>query len=259
MKKLLLFSAFVALCCAFTFINYKKTDAQLTQNKEVAPPSAHEDYEHQAEWDDYAAAYGKEDSTVKEATFALLLEQFPKGELPYNLTANVLRGRVETMAYLGYSHLRKEDRRVLPREFRKYFPNLDYGSRFSRMPPPVGEPTLAFEAKDKHVLIYFTMHGSYGTKNYYVATFSKKGKFIDERPFADVSLDRMTAATLDENLGLTRTSYSVLWDKQPDKDGYKNCKITELKQLKMTVESLLKEDNQKEIKLDANAVKRAEP
>ena len=66
-------------------------------------------------------------------------------------------------------------------------------------------------------------------------------------------------ATLDENLNLSCNSYSVLWDKQPDANGFKNCNITGLKLQRKTVESLLKEDSQKEIPLDKDVVQKAKP
>jgi hypothetical protein len=173
------------------------------------------------------------------------------------LTANVLRERVETVAKLDYNELRKEVRNLLPRTFYIFFPNLNQGSKFSRMPPPLGEVVLAFEAHDKHILVYFTKY-TY-SRTYYAATFDKKGKRISERALADVGLDDFTAATIDENLNLTRTSYEVLWDKKGDEDGYKNAKVTGVKLTKKTVESLLKKDSQKEVALEKEVVQRANP
>jgi hypothetical protein len=250
MKKILFFSALLAACCAFAAVSLNKPAPKVAE--EALMPYSIEDEFHDPEWmanDKYL----EQEKVKGKATFAKLLEQFPKGTLPYSLTTSVLRIDVDTMAYSKY---RNREKIVLPREFRTFFPNLVEEGKFSRMPPPPPEPFLAFEADGKHVLIYLTERYS---KTYMVATFDDKGKFISERHFAGVSLNGMTAATLDEHLNLTRLEYKILWDKPTDKNGYKNCKITELKLEKTTVESLIKKDSQKEIKTEKPIAERAIP
>jgi hypothetical protein len=252
MKKILFFSALLAACCAFAAVSLKKSAPQPEEVVLAEPPAIDIDEFHEPEWaaDD---KYLEQEKIKGKATFAKLLEQFPKGTLPYSLTTSVLRIDVDTMAYSKY---RNREKTVLPREFRAFFPNLLEEGKFSRMPPPPPEPFLAFEADGKHVLIYLTER--FG-KYYTVATFDEKGKFISERPFSNVNLNSMTAATLDEHLNLTRLEYKILWDKPTDKNGYKNCKITELKLEKTTVEYLIKKDSQKEIKTEKPTVERAIP
>jgi hypothetical protein len=252
MKKILFFSTLLAACCAFAAVSLKKPAPKVAEIEEdifTEPPSLDE-YE-QPRWTKNDK-YIEVEAVKGKATFAKLLEQFPKGTLPYSLTTSVLRIDVDTMAYSKY---RNRQKTILPREFRIFFPNLVEEGKFSRMPPPPPEPFLAFEADGKHVLIYLTERFS---KTYMVATFDEKGKFISERHFADVSLRGMTAATLDANLNLTSMAYKILWDKPTDKNGYKNCKITELQLEKTTVESLIKKNSQKEIKAE-KTVERAMP
>jgi hypothetical protein len=251
MKKILFFSALLAICCAFAAVSLKKPAPQREEVILAEPPPL-EKFREEPEWTQNDT-YIEQEKIKGKATFAKLLEQFPKGTLPYSLTTSVLRTDVDTMAYSKY---RNRQKTVLPREFRTFFPNLVEEGKFSRMPPPPPEPFLAFEADGKYVLIYLTERFS---KSYMVATFDGKGKFISERPFASVGLHGITAATLDEKLKLTRVEYKILWDKPTDKEGYKNCKITELKLEKTTVESLIKKDSQKEIKTEKPTVERAIP
>jgi hypothetical protein len=252
MKKILFFSVLLAACCAFAAVSLKKSAPQPEEVVLAEPPAIDIDEFDEPEW---AAndKYLEVDKIKGKAIFSKLLEQFPKGTLPYSLTTSVLRTDVDTMAYSKYQNREKT---ILPREFRTFFPELAEESKFSRMPPPPPQPFLAFEADGKYVLIYLTER--YG-KVYTVATFDAKGKCISERDFANVNLNNMTTATLDEHLNLTRMTHKILWDKPTDKNGYKNCKITELKLEKTTVESLIKKDSQKEIKTEKPTVERAIP
>ena len=250
MKKILFFSTLIAVCSAFAAAKYTKR-APIAEETTLAEPPSLDEFD-EPEWKEYDK-YNKEDKYNGEATFEELLAQFPKGTLPYSLTTNVLRNHVDTMAYAEHRNVEKK---VLPRAFRSFFPNLESERKFSRMPPPLPEPFLAFEANGKHVLIYFT--NRFG-KSYYVSTFDAKGKLISEKPFAEVSLEYMTTATLDENLDLTRLNYDIIWDKPNDENGYKNCKITELKLIKRTIESLIKKNSEKQIKIEKNTIDRAIP
>jgi hypothetical protein len=255
MKKALLFSALIAVCCAFAAVSYSKitpkTEEAILPEPPPPPPPPLDDFEEESEWVGYDVE--KEMSFKGDATFAKLLELFPKGTLPFDITKTTLRDYADAMAHTDFQ---KVEKKVLPRAFRIYFPNLNNESKFSRMPPPLAEPFLAFEAKGKHVLIYFT--NRFG-KDYHIATFTEKGKLISERAFADVDLDNLTTASLDENLNLTREQYEIIWDKPMDDNGYKNSKITELKLTKKTVESLVKKGSEKEIKTEKDALVRANP
>jgi hypothetical protein len=250
MKKALLFSTLIAVCCAFAAVSYKKTTPKTEDITLPEPPSV--DIDRDPDWEEYDN--GKNEISFNgDATFANLLTLFPKGTLPFNITKTALRDYADAMAHTEYQ---KAEKKVIPRAFRKYFPSLNNESKFSRMPPPLAEPLLAFEALGKHVLVYLT--NRYG-KDYYIATFTGKGKLISERALADVELDNMTTASLDENLNLTREQYEIIWDKPMDDNGYKNCKITELKLTKKTVESLIKKGSEKEIKTEKEALVRAKP
>jgi hypothetical protein len=250
MKKALLFSALIAVCCAFAAVSYTKITPK-TEDVIITPPPPLDDFEEESEWDGYDVE--KEMSFKGDATFTKLLELFPKGTLPFTITTNVLRDYADSMAHAKFQ---KVEKKVIPRAFRKYFPGLDEEEYFSRMPPPLPEPLLAFEANGKHVLIYFSSR--YG-KDYNVATYNAKGKLITNRRFAEVDLKNITEASLDENLNLTRARYDIIWDKPMDKNGYKNNKITELKLTKKTVESLIKKGSEKEIKIEKDALVRATP
>jgi hypothetical protein len=251
MKKILFFATLLSACCAFAAVSLKKSAPQPEEVVLAEPPAIDIDEFDEPAWTENDK-YIEQEKIKGKATFAKLLEQFPKGTLPCSLTTNVLRTDVDTMAHSKYQNRQKK---ILPREFRTFFPNLEEESKFSRMPPPPPEPFLAFETDGKHVLIYLTER--YG-KSYMIATFDEKGKFISERPFANVNLNNMTAATLDANLNLTRMEYKILWDKPSDNKGYKNSKITELTLEKTTVESLIKKNSQKEIKAE-KTVERAMP
>jgi hypothetical protein len=250
MKKILFLSTFITVCCAFAAAKYTKQAPIAEETTLAEPPSIDVLTEPERAQND---KYNKEDKFNGEATFEELLAQFSKGTLPYSLTTNVLRRHVDTMAYAKY---RQQEKKVLPRAFHQYFPSLESERKFSRMPPPLPEPFLAFEANGKHVLIYFT--NRFG-KSYYVSTFDAKGKLISEKPFAEVNLEEMTIATLEENLELTRIKYDIIWNKKQDENGYKNCKITELKLIKKTVESLIKKNSEKEIKIEKNTIDRVIP
>jgi hypothetical protein len=250
MKKALLFSALIAVCCAFAAVSYKKTKPKTEDITLPEPPSVDMDRgTDEDEFDDYSKANDFEG----DATFAKLLELFPKGTFPFSITTNKLRDYADSMAHAKFP---KVEKKIIPRAFNKYFPSIEKEEIFSRMPPPLPEPLLAFEANGKHVLIYFTRR--YG-KDYNVVTYSAKGKLISNRPFAEVNLKKVITASLDENLNLTREQYEIIWDKPMDNNGYKNCKITELKLTKKTVESLIKKGSEKEIKTEKEALVRAKP
>jgi hypothetical protein len=248
MKKALLFSALIAVCCAFAAVSYTKITPKTDEITLTEPPPL-DDFEELSQWD-YVE---KEMSFKGEATFDKLLELFPKGTLPFTITTSVLQNYADSMAHTDY---RKVEKKVIPYVFRKYFPSLENESKFSRMPPPLPEPLLAFEANGKHVLVYFTSR--YG-KDYNAVTYTSKGKLISNRHFAQVDLKKVITASLDENLNLTREQYDIIWDKPMDKNGYKNSKITELKLTKKTVESLIKKGSEKEIKIEKDALVRATP
>jgi hypothetical protein len=250
MKKALLFSALIAVCCAFAAVTYKNAAPNTQDNILTPPPQPIGNIEE--EYYDYEDIE-KEISFNGDASFAKLLELFPKGTLPFSVSKTVLQAYADSMAHTKFE---KVEKKVIPRAFRKYFPSLDNESKFSRMPPPLPEPLVAFQSNGKHVLIYFSSR--FG-KDYTVVTYNAKGKLISNRHFAEVDLRTVTEASLDENLNLTRTSYDIIWDKPTDKNGYKNSKITELKQAKKTVESLLKKGSEKEIKTDKEAIARANP
>jgi hypothetical protein len=252
MKKALLFSALIAICCAFAAVSYTKITPK-TEDVIIppSPPPPLDDFEEESEWDGYDVE--KEMIFKGDATFAKLLELFPKGTLPFTITTNVLRDYADSMAHAKFP---KVEKKVIPRAFRKYFPSLDEEENFSRMPPPLPEPLLAFEANGKHVLVYFTSR--YG-KDYNVVTYNAKGKLISNRHFAAVDLKKVITASLDENLNLTREQHDIIWDKPMDNNGYKNSKITELKLTKKTVESLIKKGSEKEIKIEKDALVRATP
>lgn len=249
MKKILFFSTLLAVCCAFAVVNVKKPALEVAP-KNAVPPTDEYGLE-----DPYWAqndTYLEQEKVKGKATFAKLLEQFPKGTLPYSLTANILRNDVDTMAHGQY---RNRQKKVLPRELRVFFPSLESEGNFSRMPPPPPEPFLAFEAEGKHVLIYLTERYD---KRYTAATFDENGKLIGEKPFALVKLNMVMDATLDEQLNLTSRTYKVVWDKESDMEGYKNRKITDLALTSTTVESLIKKNSRKEIKAE-KTVQRATP
>jgi hypothetical protein len=252
MKKILFFSVLFAVCSAFAAVSYKKTSPVAEEVSLPAPPSLDQfESPQRKEYDKYT----KEKGTKDAVSFIKLLQQFPKGTLPYSLTTNVLREQIKTNATNDY--VSKDKRATIGSKFLTFFPNLNENSKFSRSPQPLPEAFLAFEAKGKHILIYFTNHYNY--KTYYVSVFDAKGNSISEKTFALVNLKKLTTATLDDNFELTRNNYDVIWDKKPDENGYKNCKITELKLTKMTVESLIKKDSEKEIKIEKNMVDRANP
>ncbi len=252
MKKILFFSILFAICSAFAAVSYKKSTPVVKEVALPAPPSLDQfERPQRKEYDKYTKEKGSKGAIL----FIKLLEQFPKGTLPYSLTTNVLREQIKTNSTNDY--VSKDKRVTIGSKFLTFFPNLHEQSKFSRSPQPLPEAFLAFEARGKHILIYFTNYYNY--KTYYVSVFDANGNSISEKTFAVVNLKRLTTATLDDNFELTRTNYDVIWDKEPDENGYKNCKIRELKFSKMTVESLIKEGGEKEIKIEKNMVDRANP
>jgi hypothetical protein len=264
MKKFLLFSVVVAAFCAFAAVNYKSILPKTVDSEVVLseppppppPPPSTIENEYGMDWSEYEKAYGDDSKDKKSnASFSELLKLFPKGTLPYSLTANVLREQFTNDIGMTYEQSAAIKKNVLPRDFRKFFPSLD-SKKFSRMPPPIGEPFLAFEADGKHVLVFVTRRGG---SYYQVATFTKKGKLISERHFAHANYYDINEVLLDTNLNLFCNSYGVNWDKKPDNNGYKDCKITGLTLQRKTVESLLKEDSVKEIALEKEGVQKAKP
>ncbi|MBL7818261.1 MAG: hypothetical protein JNL70_24835 [Saprospiraceae bacterium] len=253
MKKILLFSTLFALCSAFSFAFYQKKSPKTVPTSVVLAEPPPLDEGSSLEWEEYQK-HAKENNTT-DASFEKLLEQFPKGNLPFSLTANVLRDQY--LAMYKPDESKKAERKTLPREFRKFFPALDNQERFSRMPPPIGEPLMAFQTKDNHVLVYFTRRGGY---NYYAATFTLKGKLVSEKMMASVYHESLVEGNIGQDLNLTQTKYKMVWEKNSeDSYDYKNMKVKELQFLEKKNESLLKEKGVEKEKGKKEAVIRADP
>jgi hypothetical protein len=252
MKKILFFAAIIAISSAFIVINHKKTT---TNPKNLSKETLALNEKLYAENMEPYENENAEKPFSDEATFAKLLEQFQKGTLPFSLNSNILREQIKVNTSDDY--LTKNKRVMIEHKFLTFFPDMLKRSMFARSPEPLPEPYLAFAAKDKHILLYLTNH--WGRKTYYVSVFDAKGNSLSEKLFASASFNKIMAATLDENLELTHSNYDVIWDKKTDKDGLKNAKIKELKLTKMTVESLIKKESEKEIKIEKNATVRANP
>jgi hypothetical protein len=223
MKKIVLFFALITAFCILASMNYKKENDIKTYD-----------------------------------SFEELLKYFPKGNLPFHLTTKILQEQALTFTNDYYCNNLVVKKNILPKEFRKYFPSLEdsYKNRLSRMPPAAGEPLISFDAEDKHILVYFIWRGGY---TYQVATFDNKGNLINEKVFAVASLSQIVEVNLDKKLNLNYTFYTVNWDKKPNVDGYKDCKITSLNLIKKTVDPLVKKDSQKEGTLGKDVVQRANP
>ncbi len=249
MKKILFFATLIAICSAFALINSNKKQAvanvKLAVEEKMYPES-----------EAISADDNVNTSFTGKVTFEQLLKQFPKGTLPYSLTTNMLREELTTMSQGDATT--KVERHSLKRAFLRFLPLVNDNSMFSRMPMPLPEPFLAFETNGKHILVYFTQgYSSY--KTYYVSTFTNTGKVISEKQLSHVGLSSIVDATINENLDLTRFYYTVIWNKKPDKNGYKNAKIVELKLTKKTTESLLNKDVEKENKIEKNTTERVNP
>lgn len=144
-----------------------------------------------------------------EVTFESFLQQFPKSSLPFALTTETLRTQLESRA----TNAPVEKAKCLAWEYYDFIPTLEDDARENRM-PVYPEPVAAIETADYHAVIYNTGRNfARQYKTYNIAVFDKKGKFLTTRCIAGVNPTALASATIDAELNVTITEYSVSWSK----------------------------------------------
>jgi hypothetical protein len=149
--------------------------------------------------------------------FEDLLNEFPKGTLPYTLSADALKQ--EFVQERGVE--RSKAQQIIPKKRIQNHLLLPDMPRFSRM-PAMPEAVMALESKTHYVLIY--TRGRY-LGGYQAAIYDKKGRLFYNMEVAHANQDEIKSFSLDENLNATFTMYELKWKKNVETAGYAGNKI----------------------------------
>ena len=145
------------------------------------------------------------------------MKAFPKGELPYAITKEALKEKAENAALPYDKRPKTEPVQRLEWKLTELLP-LAADARFSRM-PTFTEPIKHIQTAENHILVYAKVRGfSDDWKNYCMSVFDLKGNHIHSEPIANAGHKEFITATVDKNLMLTRTVYSVTWEDAFDAD-----------------------------------------
>ena len=179
--------------------------------------------------------------------FKALLQQFPKGELPFAVTKEELSADLMKRTLKNQKVETDKKPVLLTRESYDFLPLLAE-SRFSRMPVH-GEPIQYFETPENFAVIYNLNRGySKARKNYCITVFDKKGNHVSSYYMAQLTQnERFMAASVDKNLNLTIDDYAVEWAEEFTDFGLENNKITGLKLKQTYVIDLKKKQDKKNI------------
>jgi hypothetical protein len=145
----------------------------------------------------------------QEATFQSFLQQFPKATLPYTVGADQLQQHLEQRA--AKAPMTKAAR--LAWEYYGFLPTLEENASENRM-PVYPEPIAAFETASHYAVVFNTGRNfARQYKTYNIAVFDKQGNHIQTRTIAGVNPTSLAAATINNNLEVTISEYSVNWSK----------------------------------------------
>lgn len=130
--------------------------------------------------------YGEND-----AKFQAFVKLFPPHDLPYKLGASELNGWIEQgkqraastgkEAAVAAPMAKAVQKATISESFGAFIPSLKAGM-FSRMGPDVFRPEAALATTDKNIAVVYsrTRGYSHNYASYYLATYTPKGKRIDE-------------------------------------------------------------------------------
>ena len=166
-----------------------------------------------------------------DATFQDLLKEFPKGKLPYTVSADDLKHQL--LQQYGLEKQTGKSKKVdrISRKFHTLLPDMVRFSRIAKMP----EPIMALESKTNYALIYTVTH--YGAE-YKVAIYDKQGQFLYKRVLASASQSELQAVVLDENLKATFSTHTLVWERDIEKEGYEKNRIKSITLTKKDVVDL---------------------
>lgn len=136
-------------------------------------------------------------------TFQDFLAQFPKAELPYTFSAENLQAQLEARANNNVARL--------DWDYYEFLPELERSAAFSSMPVHP-EPVAAFETENYSAVVYNLARGlARGKKTYSITVFTNVGEYIGTHFIAGINPERLTSASIDENLKATVVEYSISW------------------------------------------------
>lgn len=151
--------------------------------------------------------------------FEDLLNEFPKGTLPYALSADALKQ--EFVQERGVE--RSKAQKIIPKKLIRYHSLLPNMTRFNfSRTPNMPEAVMALESKTHYVLIY--TKGRHFAE-YQAAIYDKKGHLFHNIEVAHANQDEIKSFSLDENLNATFTTYELKWKKDVETAGYAGNKI----------------------------------
>ena len=129
---------------------------------------------------------------------------FPKGQLPFALTANDLvrafRGdKNKKPLFLDYSA-----RAFLPHPKQAFY---------SRLPVRL-TPVQLLETADRVVAIYGVVRGHSAPTTFYITVLDSKGKVISGDVFASIHANELTEARIDTDLMVTKNEQRIQWSSE---------------------------------------------
>ena len=133
----------------------------------------------------FATFYGENDAKFQE-----FVKLFPPHDLPYKLGANELNGWIEQgklraastgKEELGVPMAKVAQKATISESFGTFIPSLKAGM-FSRMGPDIFRPEAALATTAKNIAVVYSRTRGYSRNyaSYYLATYTPKGKRIDE-------------------------------------------------------------------------------
>ncbi len=168
-----------------------------------------------------AAALCSLSLTAQEATFQGFLQQFPKATLPYTVGTEELQQHLEQRA--AKTPMTKAAR--LAWEYYGFLPTLEENAAENRM-PVYPEPIAAFETENHYAVVFNTGRNfARQYKTYNIAVFDKQGNHIQTRTIAGVNPTSLASATININLEITISEYSVNWSKDYITNGIEGNQI----------------------------------
>ncbi len=132
----------------------------------------------------------------KDADFEAFIKMFPKRDLPYKLGAAEMNAWIEqrkareaapstSAPFAKAAASEAMTNTSIGTQFEAFIPALRYG-QFSRVGPDVFRPTALLSQTNQSILMVYSRSRGYanGYKTYFLATYSPKGKRIDETEIA---------------------------------------------------------------------------
>jgi hypothetical protein len=131
-------------------------------------------------------SFGHAANTLKKenADFQAFIKLFPARDLPYKLGASELNGWIERSKQKANKNAPMAKQAAvasISESYGEFIPSLNAG-RFSRMGPDVFRPEAMLATSDKNVAVIYSRGRGYSRNyaSYYLATYSARGKRIDE-------------------------------------------------------------------------------